>query len=136
MKQSWQNKQYMEGPVPPGWSAASFGISTADGWLEVKGIVRLPFGIDQRSIDQVGNRSWFVTHLPSGLAVVTQVRALAVALAFVDRIAGLTDWDAQTISATPDLRERVRQALDHAYGDFHADKLPDLLQDAWPVIRS
>jgi hypothetical protein len=136
MKQSWQNKQYMEGPVPPDWSAASFGISTADGWLEVKGIVRLPFGIDQRSIDQVGNRSWFVTHLPSGLAVVTQVRALAVALAFVDRIAGLTDWDAQTISATPDLRERVRQALDHAYGDFHADKLPDLLQDAWPVTRS
>jgi hypothetical protein len=112
------------------------GSSTTDGWLEVKGIVRLPFGIDQRSIDQVGNRSWFVTHLPSGLAVVTQVRALAVALAFVDRIAGLTDWDAQTISATPDLRERVRQALDHAYGDFHADKLPDLLQDAWPVIRS
>jgi hypothetical protein len=136
MKQSWQNKQYMEEPVPPGWRAASFGISTADGWLEVKGIVRLPFGIDQRSIDQVGNRSWFVTHLPSGLAVVTQVRALAVALAFVDRIAGLTDWDAQTISATPDLRERVRQALDHAYGDFHADKLPDLLQDAWPVTRS
>jgi hypothetical protein len=136
MKQSWQNKQYTEGPVPPDWSAASFGISTADGWLEVKGIVRLPFGIDQRSIDQVGNRSWFVTHLPSGLAVVTQVRALAVALAFVDRIAGLTDWDAQTISATPDLRERVRQALDHAYGDFHANKLPDLLQDAWPVIRS
>jgi hypothetical protein len=126
-----QNTQRAEGPVPPGWSAASFRISTADGWLEVKGIVRLPFGIDQ-----VGNRSWFVTHLPSGLAVVTQVRALAVALAFVDRIAGLTDWDAQTISATPDLRERVRQALDHAYGDFHADKLPDLLQDAWPVIRS
>jgi hypothetical protein len=131
-----QSKQRAEGPVPPGWSAASFRISTADGWLEVKGIVRLPFGIDQRSIDQVGNRSWFVTHLPSGLAVVTQVRALAVALAFVDRIAGLTDWDAQTISATPDLRERVRQALDHAYGDFHADKLPDLLQDTWPVIRS
>jgi|SRR4051794_6168881 len=74
MKQSWQNKQYTEGPVPPNWSAASFGISTTDGWLEVKGIVRLPFGIDQRSIDQVGNRSWFVTHLPSGLAVVTQVR--------------------------------------------------------------
>jgi hypothetical protein len=59
-----------------------------------------------------------------------------VAIAFVDRIAGLTDWDAQTISATPGLRERVRQALDHAYGDFHADKLPDLLQDTWPVIRS
>ena len=136
MKQSWQNKQYTEGPVPPDWSAASFGISTADSWLEVKGIARLPFGIDQRSIDQAGNRGWFVTHLPSGLAVVTQVRALAVALAFVDRIAGLTDWDAQTISATLGLRERVRQALDHAYGDFHADKLPDLLQDTWPVIRS
>jgi hypothetical protein len=71
MKQSWQNKQYTEGPVPPNWSAASFGISTTDGWLEVKGIVRLPFGIDQRSIDQVGNRSWFVTHLPSGLVLMS-----------------------------------------------------------------
>jgi hypothetical protein len=37
---------------------------------------------------------WIVTHLPSGLAVVTQVRALAVALALVDRIASLTDWGA------------------------------------------
>ena len=43
-----------------GWSAASFRISTADGWLEVDGIVRPPFGIDQRAIDETGNRSWFV----------------------------------------------------------------------------
>jgi hypothetical protein len=119
--------------VPPGWSVASFRIRTADGWLDVDGIVRPPFGIDQRSIDQAGNRGWFVTHLPSGLAVVTQVRALAVALALVDRIAGLTDWTAQTISATPDLRERVREALHHAYGDFHADRLPVLPQDALPA---
>jgi hypothetical protein len=43
--------------------------------------------------------------------VVTQVRALAVTLAFVDRIAGLTEWSAPTISATLELREQVREAL-------------------------
>ena len=61
-----------------------------------------------------------MTHLPSGLAVVSRVRALAVALALADRIAALTDWDAQNISATPELREQVREALDRAYGDFFA----------------
>ena len=104
-----------------------------DGWLDVDGIVRPPFGIDQRSIDQAGNTGWIVTHLPSGLAVVTQVRALAVALALVDRIASLTDWGAQTISATPDLRERVRKALNQAYDDCDADRLPVLPQDAPPA---
>jgi hypothetical protein len=74
-----------------------------------------------------------VTHLPSGLAVVTQVRALAVALALVDRIAGLTDWTAQTIGATPDLRERIQEAMQHAYGDFHADRLPILPRDVLPA---
>jgi hypothetical protein len=71
-----------------------------------------------------------VTHLPSGLAVVTRVRVLAVALAFVDRIAVLTDWTARDISATADLREQVREALDQAYGDFFADRLPELPEDA------
>ena len=65
MKRSRRNEQR----TPPalaamGWSAASFRISTADGWLEVDGIVRPPFGIDQRATDQTGNRSWFLTHLP------------------------------------------------------------------------
>jgi hypothetical protein len=80
-----------------------------DGWLDVDGIVRPPFGIDQRPIDQAGNTGWIVTHLPSGLAVVTQVKALSVALALVDRIASLTDWGAQTISATPDLTRIIHQ---------------------------
>jgi hypothetical protein len=128
-----QNTQHVEGPVPPGWTTASFRISTVDGWLDVDGIVRPPFGIDQRSIDQAGNTGWIVTHLPSGLAVVTQVRALAVALALVDRIASLTDWGAQTISATPDLRERVRKALNQAHDDCDADRLPVLPQDAPPA---
>jgi hypothetical protein len=131
-----QHTQHVEGPVPLGWSTASFRISTADGWLDVDGFVRPPFGIDQRSIDHAEDRGWFVTHLPSGLAVVTQIRPLAVALAFVDRIAGLTEWTAQTISATSDLRERVREALNHAYGDFHADRLPVLPQDTLPAPRS
>ena len=86
MKRSRRNEQR----TPPalaatGWSAATFRISTADGWLEVDGIVRPPFGIDQRATDETGNRSWGVTHLPSGLAVVSRVRALAVALALADR---------------------------------------------------
>jgi hypothetical protein len=122
--------------VPAGWSAASFRISAADGWLDVDGIVRPPFGIDQRVGDEAGTRSWFVTHLPSGLAVVTGIRALAVALAFVDRIATLTDWAACDITARPELREQVRGALNHAYGDFYADRLPVLPQDSLPAIRN
>ena len=121
MKRSRRNEQ----GTPPalaatGWSAASFRIRTADSWLEVDGIVRPPFGIDQRAIDEIGNGSWVVTHLPSGLAVVSQVRALAVVLVLVDQIAALTDWDAQNIRATPELREQVREALNRAYGDFFA----------------
>ena len=134
MKRSRRNEQ----GAPPalaatGWSAASFRISTADNWLEVDGIVRPPFGIDQRATDETGNRSWFVTHLPSGLAVVSQVRALAVVLVLVDQIAALTDWDAQNIRATPELREQVREALNRAYGDFFADRLPAFPEDASPV---
>jgi hypothetical protein len=72
-----------------------------------------------------------VTHLPSGLAVVTQVRALAVALAFVDRITGLTEWTAQNISATPEVREEVRKALNHAYGDFYGS-----VERGWGCKRS
>ena len=58
MKRSRRNEQR----TPPalaamGWSAASFRISTADGWLEVDGIVRPPFGIDQRATDETGNVS-------------------------------------------------------------------------------
>jgi hypothetical protein len=55
-------------------------------------------------------------------------------LALVDRIVSLTDWDAQTISAMPDLREQVREALKHAYGDFYADRLPVLPQDSLPAL--
>ena len=91
------------------------------------------FGIDQRATDETGNGSWVVTHLPSGLAVVSRVRALAVALALADRIAALTDWEAQNISATPELREQVREALNRAYGDFFADRLPALPEDASPA---
>ena len=94
MKQTKRNEQGTQALVAAGWSAASFRIRTADGWLEVDGIVRSPFGIDQRATDETGDRSWFVTHLPSGLAVVSQVRALAVAVALTERIAALTDWDA------------------------------------------
>jgi hypothetical protein len=100
---------------------------------QVDGIVCPPFGIDQRATDQTGNRSWFVTHLPSGLAVVSQVRALAVAIALTERIAALTDWEAQNIRATPELREQVREALDRAYGDFFANRLPAFPEDASPV---
>ena len=58
MKRSRRNEQR----TPPalaamGWSAASFRISTADNWLEVDGIVRPPFGIDQRATDETGNGS-------------------------------------------------------------------------------
>ena len=120
MKQTRRNEQGTQALVAAGWSAASFRIRTAAGWLEVDGIVRPPFGIDQRATDETGNRSWVVTHLPSGLAVVSQVTAVAVAVALVDRIAALTDWEAQNIRATPELREQVREALDRAYGDFFA----------------
>src|SRR3954464_10322326 len=133
MKQSRQNEQGTRVLTTGGWRAASFRISTADNWLEVDGIVRPPFGIDQRANDETGNRSWVVTHLPSGLAVVSRARALAVALALADRIAALTDWEAQNISATPELREQVREALNRAYGDFFADRLPALPEDASPA---
>src|SRR3954466_9235737 len=123
MKQSRQNEQGTQVLATAGWSAASFRIRTADDWRGVAGMVPPPFGIDQRATDQTGNRSWFVTHLPSGLAVISQVRVLAVAVALVNRIATLTDWEAQDISATPELREQIREALDWAYGDFFADRL-------------
>ncbi len=48
MKQSLQNEG-AQALAAAGWSATSFRIRTADGWLEVGGIVRLPFGIDQRA---------------------------------------------------------------------------------------
>ena len=108
-----------QAPQASGWRAASFAISTPQGRLTVDGIVRSPFGIDQRTIDEAGTRGWSVTHLPSGLAVVRQIKVLAVALAFVDRIAALTDWTVQEIRATPDLRAQVQTALDQAYDDFY-----------------
>jgi hypothetical protein len=133
MKQTRRNEQGTQALVAAGWSAASFRIRTADGWLEVDGIVRPPFGIDRRATDETGNTSWFVTHLPSGLAVVLRVRALAVAVALTDGIAVLTNWDARNISATPELREQVREALDRAYGDFFANRLPAFPEDASPA---
>jgi hypothetical protein len=112
-----------------GWRAASFAISTPQGWLDVDGIVRSPFGIDQRTTDEAGTRGWSVTHLPSGLAVVRQIKVLAVALTFVDRIAGLTDWTVQEIGATPELRAQVQKALDQAYDDFYAGRFAAIPED-------
>ena len=112
-----------------GWHAASFAISTPQGHLTVDGIVRSPFGIDQRTIDEAGTSGWSVTHLPSGLAVVRQIKVLAVALAFVDRITALTDWTVQEIGATPELRAQVQTALDQAYDDYYANRLPPIPED-------
>ena len=61
--------------------------------------------------------------------MVRQIKVLAVALAFVDRIAGLTDWTVQEISTTPDLRAQVQTALDQAYDDYYAGRLPQVPQD-------
>jgi hypothetical protein len=112
-----------------GWRAASFAISTPQGRLDVDGVVRSPFGIDQRTIDEAGTRGWSVTHLPSGLAVVRQIKVLAVALAFVDRIATLTNWTVQGVGATPELRAQVQTALDQAYDDFYAGRLALIPED-------
>ena len=54
MKQGRQNERGTQA-LAAGWSATSFRISTADGWLEVDGIVRSPFGIDQRATDEAGD---------------------------------------------------------------------------------
>lgn len=112
-----------------GWRAASFAISTLQGRLPVDGIVRSPFGIDERTIDEAGTKGWSVTHLPSGLAVVRQIKVLAVALAFVDRIIGLADWTVQEINATPELRAQVQTALDQAYDDFYTGRLLPVPED-------
>src|SRR3954454_19663098 len=122
-----------QAPQASGWRAASFAISTPQGQLTVDGIVRSPFGVDQRTIDEAGTRGWSVTHLPSGFAVVRQIKVLAVALAFVDRIVGLTDWTVQEISTTPELRAQVQTALDQAYDDFHTGRLPPVPQDTSPA---
>jgi hypothetical protein len=116
-----------------GWRASSFAISTPQGRLDVDGIVCSPFGIDQRTIDEAGTRGWSVTHLTSSLAVVRQIKMLAVALAFVDRIAALTDWTVQEIRATPDLRAQVQRALDRAYDDYYAGRLAPIPQDTSSV---
>jgi hypothetical protein len=116
-----------------GWHTASFAISTPQGRLDVDGIVRSPFGIDPRSIDEAGTRGWSVTHLPSGLAVVRQIKVLAVALAFVDRITGLADWTVQEIRATPELRAQVQTALDQAYDNFYSGRLPPVPEDTFPA---
>ena len=119
-----QDGREVQGPGTARWRARSYNIITAAGRLEVEGIVRSPFGIDERTDGETGSRSWAVTHLPSGLAVVVRIRARAVALAFTDRIAGLTDWTARDISATPELREQVRIALERTYDEFQAGRLP------------
>jgi hypothetical protein len=61
--------------------------------------------------------------------VVRQIKVLAVALAFVDLIDALTDWTVQKISTTPDLRAQVQRALDQAYDDYYAGRLPPVPQD-------
>ena len=58
-----------------------------------------------------------------------QIKVLAVALAFVDRITGLTDWTVQEIRATPELRAQVQTALDQAYDDFYTGRLPPVPED-------
>ena len=60
--------------------------------------------------------------------MVRQIKVLAVALAFVDRIAPLTDWTVQEIGATPELRAQVQTALDQAY-DYYAGRLAPIPQD-------
>jgi hypothetical protein len=60
---------------------------------------------------------------------VRQIKVLAVALAFADRIAALTDWTVQEIRATPDLRAQVQSALDQAYDDFYTGRLPPVPED-------
>jgi hypothetical protein len=65
--------------------------------------------------------------------VVRQIKMLAVALAFVDRIAGLTDWAVQEIRATPDLRAQVQTVLDQAYDDFYTGRLPPAPEDTSPA---
>jgi len=52
-----------------------------------------------------------------------------VALTFVDRIAGLTDWTVQEIDATLELRAQVQKALNQAYDDFYAGRLAPLPED-------
>ena len=61
--------------------------------------------------------------------MVRQIKVLAVALAFVDGIAGLTDWTVQEIGATPELRAQVQTALDQAYDDFYAGRLALIPED-------
>ena len=56
--------------------------------------------------------------------MVRQIKVLAVALAFVDRITGLADWTVQEIRATPELRAQVQTALDQAYDDYYSGRLP------------
>ena len=65
--------------------------------------------------------------------MVSRTRALTAAIALTDRIAALTDWDARHIDATPELRERVREALNRANGDFFANRFPALPEDALPA---
>jgi hypothetical protein len=61
--------------------------------------------------------------------VVRQIKVMAVALAFVDGIAALTDWTVQEIGAPPELRAQVQKALDRAYDDFYTGRLPPVPQD-------
>ena len=58
---------------------------------------------------------------------------LAVAVAVTDRIAALTDWNAQDVRATSEMREQVREALNRVYGDFFANRLPAFPEDASPA---
>jgi hypothetical protein len=72
---------------------------------------------------RVQNRHFQTRIREDGLAVVSQVKERAVALALVDRIVPLTDWTALDIIATADLKEQVRQALNQAHGDYLANRL-------------
>jgi hypothetical protein len=78
---------------------------------------------------RVQNRHFQTRIREDGLAVVSQVKERAVALALVDRIAALTDWAARDVVTTAALREQVRQALNQAHHDYLVDRLstfPDM----------
>jgi hypothetical protein len=47
--------------------------------------------------------------------MVRQIKVLAVALAFIDRIATLTEWTVREIRATPELRAQVQTILGQAF---------------------
>jgi hypothetical protein len=65
--------------------------------------------------------------------MVRQIKVLAVALAFIDRIATLTEWTVREIRATPELRAQVQTILDQAFDDLYSGRLAPVPQDTSSV---